>query len=95
MFEKIKFYLRHSLNDMRVNGQRTFFALLCIAAGVSAIVSLQTLAVMAGDSMNSAVQETNRGDIRIMPTPRTIRQIRADGRVTTRTAAPEESEGRT
>ena len=36
MLEKLKFYVQHSLNDLRVNGQRTLFALLCIAAGVAA-----------------------------------------------------------
>ncbi|MBC7812976.1 MAG: ABC transporter permease, partial [Burkholderiales bacterium] len=63
MFEKLNFYVRHSVNDLRVNGQRTFFALLCIAAGVAAVVSLQTVAVMIGDTLTGNLQETNRGDI--------------------------------
>jgi len=67
MIEKLRFYLRHSLNDLRVNGQRTLFALLCIAAGVAAIVSLQTLGVMIEDTLTGSVQESNRGDIRLMP----------------------------
>jgi ABC-type antimicrobial peptide transport system permease subunit len=65
MLEQLNFYVRHSLNDLRVNGRRTFFALLCIAAGVAAIVSLQTLAVMIGDTLNRNLQETNRGDVSI------------------------------
>jgi ABC-type antimicrobial peptide transport system permease subunit len=65
MLDQLRFYVRHSLNDLRVNGQRTFFALLCIAAGVAAIVSLQTLAVMIGDTLNRNLQETNRGDLSI------------------------------
>src|SRR5215813_11598826 len=69
MIEKLNFYFRHSLNDLRVNGQRTFFALLCIAAGVAAIVSLQTVAVMIGDTLEGNLQATNRGDIRVeLPT---------------------------
>src|SRR5512139_2470508 len=65
MIEKLSFYTRHSFNDLRVNGQRTVFALLCIAAGVAAIVSLQTLGVMIEDTLTGSVQESNRGDLRI------------------------------
>lgn len=68
MFEKFGFYLRHSINDLRVNGQRTFFALLCIAAGVAAIVSLQTLAEMIRTTLTGNLQEGNRGDIVIQTT---------------------------
>lgn len=67
MWEKLKFYFRHSLNDLRVNGQRTVFALLCVAAGVAAIVSLQTLAVMIENSLTGNLQENNRGDIQFQP----------------------------
>jgi ABC-type antimicrobial peptide transport system permease subunit len=69
MIEQIRFYFGHSLNDLRVNGQRTFFALLCIAAGVAAIVSLQTLAVMIGDTLTTNLQESNRGDIQLRLDP--------------------------
>ncbi len=67
MIEKLSFYTRHSLNDLRVNKQRTLFALLCIAAGVAAIVSLQTLGVMIEDTLTGSLQESNRGDIRLSP----------------------------
>ena len=65
MLNRIGFYTRHSLNDLRVNGQRTLFALLCIAVGVAAIVSLQTLGVMISDTLTGSLQESNGGDIRI------------------------------
>ena len=65
MIEQLRFYFRHSLNDLRVNKQRTLFALLCIAAGVAAIVSLQTLGVMIEDSLTGSLQESNKGDIRL------------------------------
>jgi putative ABC transport system permease protein len=65
MIEKINFYFSHSLNDLRVNGQRTFFALLCIAAGVAAVVSLQTVAIMIGDTLTGNLQQTNRSDIQV------------------------------
>src|SRR4051812_8953081 len=65
MFENIRFYVKHSLNDLHMNGQRTFLALMCIAAGVAAIVSLQTLAVMIQSSLVGSLQESNRGDIQL------------------------------
>jgi putative ABC transport system permease protein len=70
MFERLRFYTRHSINDLRVNGRRTVFALLCIAAGVAAIVSLQTLAVMMNNALTGSLQETNRGDLRVIPSGR-------------------------
>lgn len=63
MIEKFRFYISHSMNDLRVNGQRTIFALLCIAVGVAAIVSLQTLGVMIQDTLTGNLRETNKGDI--------------------------------
>ncbi|MBK8134826.1 MAG: ABC transporter permease [Chloroflexi bacterium] len=63
MIKRIEFYFRHSLTDLRANSQRTFFALLCIAAGVAAIVSLQTLAVMIQSTLTGNLQSSNRGDV--------------------------------
>ncbi len=65
MVEQLRFYVQHSFNDLRVNGRRTFFALLCIAAGVAAIVSLQTLAVMIDATLQGNLQANNRGDIQL------------------------------
>ena len=69
MIDIFKFYTRHSLNDLRANKQLTFFALLAIAAGVAAVVSLQTLGVMIGDTLTGNLQETNQGDIVIKADP--------------------------
>lgn len=63
MLEKFRFYIKHSMNDLRVNGQRTLFAILCIAVGVAAIVSLQTLGVMIQDTLTGNLRESNKGDI--------------------------------
>ena len=63
MIEQLRFYLSHSFNDLSVNRRLTFFAILSIAAGVAAIVSLQTLSVMIGDTLEQNLQETNRGDV--------------------------------
>ena len=65
MFDKWRFYFKHSINDLRVNKKLTAFALLAIASGVAAIVSLQTLAVMIGHALEGNLQETNRGDISV------------------------------
>ena len=46
MLKQFQFYITHSLNDLWVNRRLSFFALLSIAAGVAAIVSLQTLGLM-------------------------------------------------
>lgn len=62
--ERLQFYIKHSANDLRVNGIRTIFGLFCIAAGVAAIVSLLTLGVMIEDTLSGGLQESNRGDIR-------------------------------
>ncbi|RMF77859.1 MAG: FtsX-like permease family protein [Chloroflexi bacterium] len=69
MLQQLRFYYKHSLNDLAVNGRRTFFALLAIAAGVAAIVSLLTLGVMIDDTLTGSLQESNRGDIRISIRP--------------------------
>lgn len=65
--ERLKFYIKHSANDLKVNGIRTLFGLFCIAAGVAAIVSLLTLGVMIEDTLSGGLQESNRGDIRHVP----------------------------
>jgi ABC-type antimicrobial peptide transport system permease subunit len=65
MIEQLGFYARHSITDLRVNRQRTFFALLCIAAGVAAIVSLGTLAAMIQNTLTGNLQVSNRGDVQV------------------------------
>jgi ABC-type antimicrobial peptide transport system permease subunit len=89
MFDQLKFYIKHSLNDMRVNGQRTLFALLCIASGVAAIVSLQTLGVMIDNTLTTSLQEANQADIRIEAaldefelTDEQVREAGSDGLIT-------------
>ncbi len=67
--QKIVFYLTYSLNNLRVNGRQTIFGILCISAGVAAIVSLQTLGVMIKDAFSGDLQESNLADIRVLPEP--------------------------
>lgn len=66
-FERLRFYITHSINDLVVSGQRTLFGLFCIAAGVAAIVGLLTLGDMVENTLTGSLQESNRGDIRIAP----------------------------
>ena len=85
MGEKFRFYVQHSLNDLRANRERTLFALLCIAAGVAAIVSLQTLGEMINATLTGSLQEANKADLHIFSGPEegapdeTQRQGRAEG----------------
>ncbi|MBN2303784.1 MAG: ABC transporter permease, partial [Anaerolineae bacterium] len=85
MTGQLTFYLKHSLNDLRANRQRTVFALLCIAAGVAAIVGLQTLGELINDTLTGSLREANKGDIHIFSgpesdTPEAVqRQGRAEG----------------
>ena len=85
MWGKARFYLRYALNNLRVNPRQSFFGMLCVAAGVAAIVSLQTLGVMIRDSFTGNLQETNLADIRVLPRPRegvapeVVRQGRTEG----------------
>lgn len=79
MLEQFQFYLKHSLNDLKVNKRRTFFALLCIATGVAAIVSLQTLGFMMNNTLTSGLQEANQGDIRVGYIWEDVQRGREDG----------------
>lgn len=65
--QRLLFYAEHSINDMRIGRLRTLFAVLCISAGVAAVVSLQTLGAMMLEKLTTNLQELNRGDINIIP----------------------------
>ncbi|MBN1964072.1 MAG: ABC transporter permease, partial [Anaerolineae bacterium] len=71
MLEQLRFYLSYSINDLRATKRQTVFAVLCIAVGVAAIVSLQTLGVMIQDTFSGSLQESNLADIRVLAEPRT------------------------
>lgn len=67
MLSQLRFYFKHSFNDLRVNGQRTLFAILAVSAGVAAIVSLQTVAVLINDTLTINIQQQHRSDIQLYP----------------------------
>jgi len=62
---KLTFYFSHALTDLRVNRRRTLFTLLCIAAGVAAVVSLMIVGRSLLFTLTASAQEKNRADIRL------------------------------
>ncbi len=64
----LAFYIKYAWRSILRGGQRSFFAILCIAVGVASIVALQ--------STGQSIQDTVAGDARA--------DARADVRVTTR-----------
>jgi ABC-type antimicrobial peptide transport system permease subunit len=67
----LKFYLQHSLNDLRRNGRRTLFALFCVGVGVAAIVALRMLGLSIGETLVRNIAATNKGDIKLTANGRT------------------------
>lgn len=90
--QKLRFYIIYSITNLRVNGRQTVFGLLCIAAGVAAVVAMQTIGQMIRDTFTVNLQESNMADIRVLPQPRPstppqlVEQARAEGLV-----SPQES----
>lgn len=60
---KFPFLFRYTLAHLNRSRQRSLFVLFCIAAGVTAIVSLRTLGLMIGDALTGNLQLANRADI--------------------------------
>lgn len=71
MVKRLPFFLAYAWNDLRIGGKRSLFVILCVAVGVAAVVSLQTLGAMIDKALIGSLQEVNRGDIRI-DAPETI-----------------------
>ena len=69
----------HSLRDMWRNRARTFFALVCVATGVAAVVALRSLAFMVGDELTTNLAQINRGDIRVYASRGVPELITLDG----------------
>ncbi|MCI0713697.1 MAG: ABC transporter permease [Chloroflexi bacterium] len=63
MFERISFYFQHSYSDLTANLFRTIFAIVCIAAGVGAVTTLQNMGVIINETLIGNLQSQNRGDI--------------------------------
>jgi ABC-type antimicrobial peptide transport system permease subunit len=79
MLKLLKFAVVHSLRDMWRNRARTFFALICVATGVAAVVALRSLAFMIGDELTTNLAQINRGDLRVYATRQVPELVTLDG----------------
>ncbi len=60
---RIVFYLRYAYRNLRRSGRWTWFAIFCIAAGVTTVVALRSLGLAIADSLVANVRASNHGDI--------------------------------
>jgi putative ABC transport system permease protein len=58
-----RFYGQYAVRNLLRERQRSAFALFCVAAGVVAIVGLQTLGLALGEALTSNARASNRGDV--------------------------------
>ena len=57
------FYGHYALRNLWREGRRSAFALFCVAAGVAAIVALETLGLALGEALTGNARAGNRGDV--------------------------------
>ena len=63
LLKRLDFYLKYAWRSVLRGGQRTFFAILCVAVGVGALVALQSLAVSIRDTLIGDIQARAGGDV--------------------------------
>ncbi len=61
--KRLDFYFKYAWRSILRGGQRTFFALLCVAIGVAALVALQSLAVSIRETLIGDIQSRAGGDV--------------------------------
>lgn len=61
--KRLEFYFKYAVRSVRRGGQRSFFAILCVAVGVAALVALQSLAVSIKDTLVGDIQSRAGGDV--------------------------------
>jgi putative ABC transport system permease protein len=61
--KRLDFYFKYAARSVRRGGQRSFFAILCVAVGVAALVALQSLAVSIKDTLIGDIQARAGGDV--------------------------------
>jgi putative ABC transport system permease protein len=59
------FYLRYALRTLVRGGQRSVFAVFCIAVGVMAIVALQLVGAMVAAGLSGNMRDLNGGDVAV------------------------------
>ncbi len=87
---KLSMYWRYATRSLRRGGQRTVFAIFCVAVGVLVIVSLQLVGYMAAGSISSDIRAFNGGDIAVHTEYHDLSrlqlayfdQLKAQGRIT-------------
>jgi hypothetical protein len=65
MIKRLRFAFTYALRSLLRSRQRTLFALLSVAAGVSTVVALRSLGLMLTDTLTSNAQAFLRADIRV------------------------------
>ena len=63
MSGRLLFYIRHAFRSLQRERRRSLFAAFAIAAGVAAIVGLQSLGLSIEDSVTSDIQATHQADV--------------------------------
>lgn len=63
MLQLLRFAFSYAFRNLRRDRQRTLFALISIAAGVSTVVALRALGLMLTDALTANAQATLRGDV--------------------------------
>ena len=63
MKARLRFYLKHAFRSLQRERRRSLFAAFAVAAGVAAIVGLQSLSLSIGDSVTGDIQATHQGDV--------------------------------
>ena len=63
MNDRFLFYIKHAFRSLQRDRRRSLFAAFAIAAGVAAIVGLQSLSLSIDDSVTSDIQATHQADV--------------------------------
>lgn len=61
--KKLNFYLKYAGRGVRRGGRLSFFAILCVAVGVAALVALQSLTVSIRNTLTGDIQARAGGDV--------------------------------
>ncbi|HEX2910172.1 MAG TPA: FtsX-like permease family protein [Chloroflexia bacterium] len=60
---RLNFYLKYAWRSVLRGGQRSFFAVLCVAVGVAALVALQSLSASIRDTLIGDINTRAGGDV--------------------------------
>ena len=63
MSDRLLFYIKHAFRSLQRERRRSLFAAFAIAAGVAAIVGLQSLSLSIEDSVTRDIQATHQADV--------------------------------